>query len=149
MSVAPLSACGSQRLGPRRSAVRRFARLLWAVLLVLLGAVAAGPARAADSAPQIRQIPHDLPVQDDLVARSSQLASERRWADVVAICETAARKGTLAPEVQHRYDLAKIHCDLGRRHCERAFREQLAKLAETDARRLYAEVLARIASHHV
>jgi carboxyl-terminal processing protease len=124
-------------------------RLLHAAVLAVLGLVAAAGAGAAETAPQIRQIPHDLPTQDDLGARSSQLAGERRWADVVAICETAARKGMLPEEVQHRYDIAKIHCDLSRRHCERAFREQLAKLAETDARRLYAEVLARIASHHV
>jgi carboxyl-terminal processing protease len=87
--------------------------------------------------------------QDELVVRSTMLEREQRWADVVAICETAARKGTLAPEVLQRYDLAKIHCDLGRRHCEQAFRKQLSRLAETDARRLYAEVLGRIGSHHV
>ena len=66
----------------------------------------------------------------------------------MAACESAARKGQLAADLQHRYDLAKIHCDLARRHTETAYRAQLGKLTETDARRLYAEVLARIASHH-
>ena len=149
MIVALPSACGSQRLWPLCFRSLAPVSLFRAACLALACLAGPLPAVAAENAPQIRQIPHDLPAQDDLLARSSQLASERRWSDVVAICETAARKGTLVPEVQHRYDLAKIHCDLGRRHCERAFREQLAKLAETDARRLYAEVLARISSHHV
>jgi len=86
---------------------------------------------------------------EDIGTRSAVLVREQRWADVVALCETAARKGALPPDLQQRYDLAKIHCDLGRRHCEQAFRMQLAKLSEMDARRLYAEVLGRIASHHV
>ena len=67
---------------------------------------------------------------DDLAAKTNLLAGERRWADVVSICEPAARKGTLAPELLQRYDLAKIHCDLAKRHAEHAFRGQLAKLSE-------------------
>lgn len=86
---------------------------------------------------------------DDLAARTATLVHQGRWSDVVSICETAARKGTLAPALVQRYDLAKLHCDIARRHAEPAFRRQLAKLAEADARRVYAEVLARIASHHV
>jgi carboxyl-terminal processing protease len=85
---------------------------------------------------------------EDLVAKASRFERECRWPDLVSVCESAARKGTLAPELQKRYDLAKIHCDLTRRHNETAYRKQLGKLTESDARRLYAEVLARIASHH-
>ena len=86
---------------------------------------------------------------DDLAARTASLALEGRWADVVSICETAARKGTLAPTLEDRYDLAKLHCDVARRHAEPAFRRQLGELSEADARRVYGEVLGRIASHHV
>lgn len=86
---------------------------------------------------------------EDLAARTSALVHQGRWADVVSICETAARKGTLAPGLVHQYDLAKLHCDIARRHAEPAFRNQLASLSESDARRVYAEVLTRIGSHHV
>ena len=89
-------------------------------------------------------VPHE-----DLAARTSALVHEGRWADVVGICETAARKGTLAPSLRQQYDLAKLHCDVARRHAEPAFRGQLLSLSETDARRVYGEVLARIGSHHV
>lgn len=89
-------------------------------------------------------VPHE-----DLAARTSALVHEGRWADVVGICETAARKGTLAPSLRQQYDLAKLHCDIARRHAEPAFRGQLLSLSETDARRVYGEVLARIGSHHV
>ncbi len=86
---------------------------------------------------------------DDLAARTSALVHEGRWADVVSICETAARKGTLDPALTRQYDLAKLHCDVARRHAEPAFRRQLTTLSEADARRAYGEILARIASHHV
>lgn len=86
---------------------------------------------------------------EDLATRTTALVHEGRWADVVGICETAARKGTLAPSLRQQYDLAKLHCDIARRHAEPAFRGQLLSLSETDARRVYGEVLARIGSHHV
>ncbi|MFM9023762.1 MAG: S41 family peptidase [Planctomycetaceae bacterium] len=86
---------------------------------------------------------------DDLAVRAESLALEGRWADLVSICESAARKGVLAPGLKDRYDLAKLHCDVARRHAEPAFRRQLGELSEADARRVYAEVLGRIASHHV
>jgi len=86
---------------------------------------------------------------EDLATRTTALVHEGRWADVVGICETAARKGTLAPSLRQQYDLAKLHCDVARRHAEPAFRGQLLSLSETDARRVYGEVLARIGSHHV
>jgi carboxyl-terminal processing protease len=86
---------------------------------------------------------------DDLAVRAESLALEGRWADLVSICESAARKGALAPGLKDRYDLAKLHCDVARRHAEPAFRRQLGELSEADARQVYAEVLGRIASHHV
>ena len=168
MSVVPLSTCGHNRV--RRVCRVRLVRLVrlvrsgrgltvWlATQLALIGLSVAGGlvadrALAAEAAAQVVSAPVRAPEiaagQDDLVARSSVFERERRWSDVVSVCETAARKGTLSPELQQRYDLAKIHCDLARRHCEHAFRVQLGKLAETDARRLYAEVLGRIGSHHV
>jgi carboxyl-terminal processing protease len=98
-----------------------------------------GPAASATLAAQ----------PDDLAARTTALAHQGRWSDVVSICETAARKGTLDPALTHQYDLAKLHCDIARRHSEPAFRKQLTVLSESDARRAFGEVLARIGSHHV
>lgn len=85
---------------------------------------------------------------DDLAARTSALAHQGRWSDVVSICETSARKGTLDPALALQYDLAKLHCDIARRHTEPAFRQQLTTLSEADARQAFGEVLARIGSHH-
>ncbi len=86
---------------------------------------------------------------DDLASRTETLVHQGRWSDVVSICEVAARKGSLAPSLRQQYDLAKLHCDIARRHAEPAFRQQLQTLSESEARRVYAEVLSRIASHHV
>ena len=128
---------------------RFFSRLVLALGLGLAGVGATAADAAARNATEAVRAPEMAGSHDDLIVRSTVLEREQRWADVVSLCETAARKGALAPELQQRYDLAKIHCDLSRRHCEQAFRTQLGKLAETDARRLYAEVLSRIGSHHV
>ncbi len=141
---------------PQTSPVARPLRVgAWLAAIV---ALVAGSAAAAD--PSLRWVPSgSTPAAsvaaasagqaDDLIGRTATLVHEGRWADVVSICETAARKGTLAPALVHRYDLAKLHCDIARRHAEPAFRRQLATLTEADARRVYAEVLARIGSHHV
>ncbi|NDC63809.1 MAG: S41 family peptidase [Planctomycetia bacterium] len=120
----------------------------WLVLAGLLAAAEVGP-YGLPPAPSLVPLPAASLPQDDLVARAVVLEQQQRWSDVVSICESAARKGPLPVELQRRYDLAKIHCDISRRHGEQAFRSQLARLTEADARRVYAEVLSRIASHHV
>jgi len=155
VSVVLLPTSGHHRVRPVRSGLSLtvwLATRLVAIGLSVAGCLLADRALAAETAAQgilAPRAPEIAAGQDDLKARSSMLEREQRWSDVVAACETAARKGTLSPELQQRYDLAKIHCDLARRHCEQAFRSQVGKLAETDARRLYAEVLGRIGSHHV
>ena len=119
-------------------------------LLAGLLAFLAGPASAE---PFLKWVPAGSATvaaqPDDLASRTSALAHQGRWSDVVSICETAARKGTLDPALAHQYDLAKLHCDIARRHAEPAFRQRLTVLSEADARRAYGEVLARIGSHHV
>ena len=143
---------------PARRLLAGILRSLW-VLLAAGGlfAHAADPA-AADSALSWTTSARDSAAlhtaavgqhHEDLAARTITLVQERRWADVVSMCEPAARKGVLPPDLLQRYDLAKIHCDIARRHAENAYRNRLATLSEEDARRVYAEVLARIVSHHV
>ncbi|MEO1991201.1 MAG: S41 family peptidase [Pirellulales bacterium] len=87
--------------------------------------------------------------QSDFASHTIRLVQEQRWSDVVSMCETAARKGTLPVDLQHRYDLAKLHCDIARRHTEIAYQKRLALISELDARRVYGDVLGRITSHHV
>jgi len=132
----------------------------WLIVATLIGmgwsvAASAQPASAQPAWAPIAPEPADIGgiaasvPHEDLAARTTALVHEGRWADVVGICETAARKGTLAPSLRQQYDLAKLHCDIARRHAEPAFRGQLLSLSETDARRVYGEVLTRIGSHHV
>lgn len=101
-------------------------------------------AAAVPTAPEIA--PQGI---DDLSGRLGILEREQRWGDVVAACEPHVRQGTLPATLADRYDLARIHCDLVRRHSEGAFRQRLAGLSEAEGRRLHAEVLGRIRSHHV
>ena len=145
----PAGRSRSRRTSRHAARLLAFVHLVVAIGLVIAGGDAMAVEPAVGSAPESVRAPVLAGPQDDLLVRSTMLEREQRWADVVSLCESAARQGALAPELHQRYDLAKIHCDLSRRHCERAFRTQVVKLAETDARRLYAEVLGRIGSHHV
>jgi carboxyl-terminal processing protease len=152
--VHDVPASASRLFGaPRGTLPIRPARRLPTLLSVLLAtvvAVVAGPAsRAADGALSWKPAALPQSAGDDLVARTTSLLQEGRWADVVALCETAARKGLLLPSLEQHYDVAKLHCDIARRHAEPAFRRQLGTLSEATARQVYAEVLGRIASHHV
>ena len=129
---------------PRRVRTLPLVGLVWLGGLVATGTAAAEPFLQWTSAsqPAVAQV-------DDLAARTTALVHQGRWADVVSICETAARKGTLDPALARQYYLAKLHCDVARRHAEPSFRRQLAELSEPDARRAYGEILVRIGSHHV
>jgi len=89
------------------------------------------------------------PAIDGLAEKLGALQANERFGEIIAICEPLARQGTLPAPLHDRYDLARIHTDLVRRHSEGAFRQRLAALSEADGRRLHAEVLARIRSHHV
>ena len=86
---------------------------------------------------------------DELAARTGEMENQRRWSDIIRLCEPAARTGSLAPQLAHRYDVARIHCDIARRYGETSFRSRIGGLAEKDARRLHADLLTRIASHYV
>ncbi len=101
----------------------------------------AAPALPAAAAPEL--------AIDDLGRQIANLQREQRFSDVLSVCEPLVRQGTLPAPLHDHYDLARIHCDLVRRHSEGVFRQRLAGLSEADGRRLHAEVLARIRSHHV
>ena len=91
--------------------------ILLGTLLASLLALGSGPLAAE---PFLKWVPAGTATvasqPDDLAARTTALAHQGRWSDVVSICETAARKGTLDQSLSHQYDLAKLHCDIARRH---------------------------------
>lgn len=125
-----------------RGLIRRLSSGWMAVLLLSLLAT------TAPATPPIVPVGGEVSI-DDLAIRSTKLENAGQWAELVSLCEPAARKGTLSPDLFARYDLAKIHCDLARRTAELAYQQELTRLSEADARRLYTECLGRIASHHV
>ena len=137
--------------GWTQASLERAKRALASLLsLAVFAGFSAGAPVVAD--PELNWVSaghHSPSHADDLASRAETLVHQGRWSDVVSICEVAARKGVLAPSLRQQYDLAKLHCDIARRHAEPAFRRQLTTLSESDARRVYAEVLSRIASHHV
>lgn len=140
-----------RRPRPRNRICRRLIAGLATALLLACPAAALGEPflQWVPAGPPVAAAEAGGPQADELAVRTTALAHQGRWADVVKICETAARKGTLDPALARQYDLAKLHCDVARRHAEPAYRRQLSLLSEAEARRAYGEVLGRIASHHV
>ena len=111
--------------------------------------VAPEPTVLAPAAPAAPAPAHVHAGIDDLAVRTGQMEHERRWSDIVRLCEPAVRTGSLAPQLFQRYDMARIHCDIASRYNETSFRSRLTGLSEAEARRLHADLLARIASHYV
>jgi len=111
--------------------------------------VAPEPAVFAPAAPALPAPAHVHSGIDDLAVRTGQMEHERKWSDIVRLCEPAVRTGSLAPQLLQRYDVARIHCDIARRYNETSFRSRIVGLSEAEARRLHTDLLARIASHYV
>jgi carboxyl-terminal processing protease len=81
--------------------------------------------------------------------RGQQLEAQRRWGEALTVYEEALREHPGVPDLEQRFQTAKIHYDLGRRYSDNSFRSSLASLGEKDALELYAEILLKIQSHYV
>jgi carboxyl-terminal processing protease len=78
-----------------------------------------------------------------------QLEAQRRWGEALTVYEEALREHPGVPDLEQRFQTAKIHYDLGRRYSDGSFQQSLASLPEKEALELYLEILLKIQSHYV
>jgi len=116
-----------------------------AVLAVVLAILAGAPATAQQ--PPI--IPDNSARVDELLRHGQQLELQSRWGDALTHYEEAIRSFPGERSLQRRYDLSRLHYDLGRRYADRSFLDALAGMSTNDALDLYSEVLLKIQTHYV
>ena len=85
--------------------------------------------------------PEDL----DLVIREGQtLESESRWAEVLALYETALRAYRNDAALVDRYRVARFHCDVGRRFHDSSYLGLVRTLTVVEALNFFEEVMTQI-----
>ncbi len=113
-----------------------------ALLAVSLSAATALSQTAAPSSLQSLAV-------GDMLRRGQQLEIEHRWSEAVVHYEESLRQFPNNVSLQRRFDLTRLHFDVGRRYNDTSFRNLLSQLSFQQAVELYGEVMLKIQSHYV
>ncbi|MGD0899542.1 MAG: S41 family peptidase [Thermoguttaceae bacterium] len=106
------------------------------------------PAAAAQPATTLAISNRTLQV-DGLLRHGQELEVQRRWGEALAHYEEALRAFPEETTLERRFELARVHYDLGRRYADRSFCEKVSRLPTQQALDLYLQVLLKIQSHYV
>jgi carboxyl-terminal processing protease len=85
----------------------------------------------------------------ELLRRGQQLEVERRWGDAISYYEEAVRQFPEDRAIEQRFEVARLHYDLGRRYNDQSFCNCVQQLSAEQALDLYHEVLLKIQAHYV
>jgi len=124
----------------RRTAIAAVVLLLLAFYAFLTGT--AGAQSAGDQAGWMGAV-------EELLRRGQELESNRRWADALIHYEDALRQFPTAEALERRFEVSRLHYDLGRRYADASFCDAVGRLGTTEAFNVYAEVLLKIQAHYV
>lgn len=86
---------------------------------------------------------------DGLLRHGQELEAQRRWGEALAHYEEALRVYPDEGSLERRFELTRLHYDLGRRYADRSFSETLTRLTAERALELYGQVLLKVQSHYV
>jgi carboxyl-terminal processing protease len=86
---------------------------------------------------------------DELLRRGQQLESERRWGDALAHYEDAVRQFPEEPTLERRFELSRLHYDLGRRYGDATFCDCIQRIGLQQALELYNDLLLKVQAHYV
>ena len=78
-----------------------------------------------------------------------QLELERRWGDAISDYEEAVRQFPEDRQIEQRFEVARLHYDLGRRYNDQSFCNCVQQLSAEQALDLYYEVLLKVQAHYV
>jgi carboxyl-terminal processing protease len=85
----------------------------------------------------------------ELLRRGQQLELEQRWGDAISYYEEAVRQFPEDRRIEQRFEVARLHYDLGRRYNDQSFCTCVQQLSAEQALDLYHEVLLKIQAHYV
>jgi carboxyl-terminal processing protease len=125
-------------------------RLLAAAILSIAAAAILALPGMAQSQPTSSLAFSDRSLQiDGFLQHGQELEVQRRWGEALAHYEEGLRRFPEENSLEKRFELARLHYDLGRRYADRSFAEKLAKMPAEKALELYLQVLAKIETHYV
>jgi carboxyl-terminal processing protease len=127
------------------------AAAVWGAVWGFWGAprpAAAAGARAAPPAATLAITSRTLEV-DGLLRHGQELEIQRRWGEALAHYEDALRTFPEDMTLERRFELARLHYDLGRRYADRSFCETVSRLPPEKVLDLYFQVLLKIQAHYV
>lgn len=89
-----------------------------------------------------------------LIEQGRILEGQLRWGEALALYESALNEEALyqrpcEPQLDQRINLARIHCDLGRRYVDNSFRKAAATLTEAESLDVFTQILLTIDTHYV
>lgn len=85
----------------------------------------------------------------DVLDAGRRLETQRRWGEALTHYEDAIRLYPADPGLQQRFDVARMHYDLGRRYADRSFCQSLGELSLGRSLDVYGQVLLKIQAHYV
>jgi carboxyl-terminal processing protease len=127
--------------------MRRCALAALALWLAVLGLPAIVPATGQQPA-TLAVTSRTLQV-DGLLRKGQELESQRRWGEALAHYEDALRLYPEETSFERRFEMARLHYDLGRRYADRSFSNTVSRMPVEKALDLYTQVLAKIQAHYV
>ncbi len=86
---------------------------------------------------------------DGYLQHGQELEAQRRWGEALAHYEEGLRQFPEENVLEKRFELARLHYDLGRRYADRSFAEHVARMPAEKALELYVQVLQKIETHYV
>lgn len=84
-----------------------------------------------------------------VLSRGGELESQQRWADALALYEEAVREHPSEPQLQRRFEVARLHFSIERRYNDASYLSSVHKFSSQQANQLYAELLRKIETHYV
>jgi carboxyl-terminal processing protease len=119
--------------------------ILWLAAIVLF----AGPATAQQTATSSLVFSERSVAIDGYLQRGQELEGQRRWGEALAHYEQGLRQFPEVDSLEKRFELARLHYDLGRRYADRSFAERISQMPGEKALDLYQQVLLKIQTHYV
>ncbi len=86
---------------------------------------------------------------DGCLQRGQELEGQHRWGEAVAHYEQGLRQHPDVGSLEKRFEVARLHYDLGRRYADRSFSERISRLPVEKTLQLYEQVLLKVQTHYV
>jgi carboxyl-terminal processing protease len=124
-------------------------RLFAAGILFLAAAAFLAPLAAAQPTNSSIAFSDRSILLDGYLQHGQELEVQRRWGEALAHYEEGLRRFPEENTLAKRFELARLHYDVGRRYADRSFGERVSKMPPQKAAELYLQVLSKIETNYV